>query len=96
LVARFSRLFDNQSSQEDAANAERRAIQRNPGFNVLHLMRAAALVKLGRIDEAKAAAARLLALEPGFRIAEWLAATGPAPVIAVPLTEALRAADLPD
>ena len=46
---------------EDAASAERRAIQRNPGFSVLHLMLAAALVKLGRIDEAKAAAARLLA-----------------------------------
>jgi adenylate cyclase len=53
--------FFTQGRYEEAANAERRAIQRNPGFSVLHLMLAAALVKLGRIDEAKAAAARLLA-----------------------------------
>ena len=81
---------------EDAASAERRAIQRNPGFSVLHLMLAAALVKLGRIDEAKTAAERVLTLEPGFTIAELCAANEPAPAIAVPLTEALRAAGLPE
>ena len=56
---------------------------------------AAALVKLGHIDEAKAAAARVLALQPGFSIAEFCAVNDPAPAIAVPLTDALRAAGLP-
>jgi hypothetical protein len=58
-------------------------------------MLAAALVKLGRIGEAKAAAARVLALHPAFNIGEWCAAIDPAPEIAAPLTEALRAAGLP-
>jgi adenylate cyclase len=55
---------------------------------------AAALGKLGRIDEAKAAASRVLALQPGFSIAEWCAATDPVPAIALPLRDALRAAGL--
>ena len=54
------------------------------------------LVKLGRIDEAKAAAARVVALQPDFSVGEWHAALDPAPAIAVPLTEALRAAGLPE
>ena len=52
-------------------------------------------MKLGRIDEAKAAATRVLELQPGFRIGEWCAAIEPAPNIAAPLTEALRIAGLP-
>ena len=57
---------------------------------------AAALTKLGRIDEAKAAVARVLALQPAFSIGEWCAALDPAPEIAAPFTEALRAAGLPE
>jgi hypothetical protein len=53
-------------------------------------------VKLGRIDEGKAAVARVLELQPGFRIDEWCAALDPAPAIAEPLTEALREAGLPE
>ena len=85
-----------QGRYEDAANADRKAIQRNPGFSFPYAMLAAALVKLGRIDEAKTAAERVLTLEPGFTIAELCAANEPAPAIAVPLTEALRAAGLPE
>ena len=55
---------------------------------------AAALVKLGRIDEAKVTAARVLALQPGFSIAEFCAVIDPTPEIAAPMTEALRAAGL--
>jgi adenylate cyclase len=85
-----------QGRYADAANAARKSIQSNPGFSILHMCLAAALAKLGRIDEARAAAARVLALQPGFTIGEWCAAIDPAPEIAAPLTEALRAAGLPE
>jgi len=52
-------------------------------------------VKLGHVDEANAAAARVLALQPGFSIAEFWRVNDTAPEIAVPMTEALRAAGLP-
>jgi adenylate cyclase len=90
-VARFRR-----SRYEDSANAARKAIQRNPGFSYPRAILAEALVKLGQIDEAKVTAARVLALQPGFGIAEFCAANDPAPEIAAPMTEALRAAGLPE
>ena len=90
-IARFC-----QGRYEDAANAARKAIQRNPGFSNPHVILAAALVKLGHVDEAKAAAARVLALQPGFSIAEYCAVNDPAPEIAMPMTEALRTAGLPE
>jgi adenylate cyclase len=85
-----------QARYEDAAHAARKSVQSNPGFSIPHLCLVSALVKLGRIDEAKAAAARVLELQPSFRIGEWCAALDPAPAIAVPLTEALRAGGLPE
>jgi adenylate cyclase len=85
-----------QGRYEDAANAARKTIQRNPGFSYPHVILAGALVKLGHIDEAKAAAARVLALQPGFGIAEYCAVNDPAPEIAMPMTEALRTAGLPE
>ena len=81
---------------EDAANAARKAIQANPGFSYSHMDLAATLAKLGRLDEAKAAAVRLVALEPGFSIGELCVANDPVPALAAPLCEALRAAGLPD
>src|SRR5712691_11228964 len=92
----LSVAFFQQAGYDDAANAARKSIQGNPGFSISHMLLAAALAKLGRIDEAKAAASRVLALQPGFSIGEWCAAIDPAPAIAAPLTEALRAAGLPD
>ena len=81
---------------EDAANAARKSVQSNPGFSISHMLLAGALAKLGRIDEAKAAAGRALELQPGFRIGEWCAAIDLTPAIAVPLSEALRAAGFPE
>jgi TolB-like protein/class 3 adenylate cyclase/Flp pilus assembly protein TadD len=46
----------------------RRAIDGNRNFAFSHLSLAAGLARLGRIDEARAAAAAGLALEPGFTI----------------------------
>jgi len=85
-----------QARYEDAAHAARKSVQSSPGFSIPHLCLVSALVKLGRIDEAKAAAARVLELQPRFSIGEWCAAIDPAPEIAAPMTEALRAAGLPE
>ena len=41
--------------------AVRRSIRSKPGFSISHMMLSAARVKLGRTDEAKAAAERVLA-----------------------------------
>ena len=81
---------------EQAMSAARKAVRHNPGFSISHMFLAAALGKLGQIDEAKAAASRVLALQPGFSIAEWCAATDPVPAITLPLSDALRAACLPE
>jgi TolB-like protein/class 3 adenylate cyclase/Tfp pilus assembly protein PilF len=85
-----------QARYEEAAHAARKAVHCNSGFTILHMCLASALVKLGRIDEAMSAAARVLELQPSFRIGEWCAALDPAPEIAAPFTEALRAAGLPE
>ena len=81
---------------QESANAIRKAIQWNPGFSIGYMFLAGVLERLGRIDEAKAAAARVLALQPGFSIGGWRAALDPVPAIAVPLSDALRAAGLPE
>jgi len=51
----------------------RRAIEANRNFAFTHLSLAAALVCLGRIDEARAAAKAGLALEPSFTIGRFRA-----------------------
>ena len=80
---------------EEAANAARRAAQANPGFSIMHMLLAASLAAQGRIAEANAAAARVLALQPNFTI-EWHCAGFAVPsTLAVPLTEGCRAAGLP-
>jgi TolB-like protein len=84
-----------QARYEDAAHAARKSIQSDPDFSIPHLCLTLALAKLGRIDEAKAAAARVRALQPDFSLREFCAALDPASTIAVPLSAALQAADLP-
>jgi adenylate cyclase len=81
---------------EEAAAAGRKAIQATPGFSVCHMTLAAPLAKLGRLDDAKAAAARVLELQPAFTISGQLTGVGCVPAVAAPFGEALRAAGLPD
>jgi adenylate cyclase len=57
---------------------------------------AAVLAKLGRMDEAKLAAERVLQLQPNFSSSAQCAGIGCVPVLAGPLIEAMRAAGLPD
>ena len=80
---------------EDAANAGRRAAQFNPGFSVSNSLLVAPLAKLGRMDEAKSVAARVLALQPSFRASRFCTALALPPELANAMVEAWRAAGLP-
>lgn len=76
--------------------AARRAIRSKPSFSISHMFLAAALAELGRLDEAKAAAERVLQLQPNFSSIGQCKGIGCVPVLSVPLIEAMRAAGLPD
>jgi len=62
---------------------------------VSHSLLAAALAKLGRTVEAKAAAMQVLALQPSFSSSGYCTAIGMTPALAEALREAWREADLP-
>jgi TolB-like protein/Flp pilus assembly protein TadD len=80
---------------EEAANAGRRAVQSSPGFSVSHSLLAAPLAKLGRMEEASAAAAQVLALQPSFSAGGFCAALALPTELAEPMTEAWREVGLP-
>jgi adenylate cyclase len=80
---------------DEAANAARRAIHSNPSLSVSHCLLAAILAKLGRIEEAKAMAPQVLALDPSFSAARFCSAIGIPVTLAEPLTEAWSTAGLP-
>jgi adenylate cyclase len=81
---------------EEAANAAYRAVQSNPAHSINHVLLAAPLAKLGRLDEAKAASARVLELQPAFRYGRQLSGVDCAPALAASLSEALSATGLPE
>ena len=80
---------------EEAITAARKAIQFNPAFSMSYMLLAAPLVKLGRVDEAKSAAARVLAAQPSYRFGKHFASVDCAPALAASLSEALDVAGLP-
>jgi tetratricopeptide (TPR) repeat protein len=75
--------------------AARKAIQFNPAFSMSYMLLAAALAKLGRLDEARAAAARVLAMQPSYRFGKHFVSVDCAPSLAASLSEALDVAGLP-
>jgi TolB-like protein/Tfp pilus assembly protein PilF len=81
---------------QEAVNAAHKAVQFNPGHSISHMLLAAALAKLGRLDEAKASAARVMELQPAFRYSRQFAGVDCAPALAAALSEALCAAGLPE
>jgi len=81
---------------QEAARAAHKAVQANPAHSINHVMLAAALAKLGRLHEARAASARVLELQPSFRYGGQFAGVGCAPALAASIGEALRAAGLPE
>src|ERR1039458_10062083 len=81
---------------EEATAAARKAAQASPAFSMCYLSLAAALAKLGRMDEAMAAARRVLELQPAFRYCQQFAGLNCVPELRVSMSEALRAAGLPE
>jgi adenylate cyclase len=79
-----------------AAQAGAKAIQANPRFSLNHALQAAALVRLGRLDEAKTAAARVLECEPGFTIERFVRSHTGRADIWNPIGDALRRLGLPE
>ena len=81
---------------EDALRAAYKSVHANPAHSITYVQLAAALSKLGRLDEARAAAARVLELHPTFRYRRQFEGVSCAHALAVPLGEALRDAGLPE
>ena len=53
---------------DEACRAAYKSVQANPAHSITYVQLAAALAKLGRLEEARAAAARVLELHPTFRL----------------------------
>lgn len=81
---------------EDACHAAYKSVQANPAHSITYVQLAAALAKLGRLDEARAAAARVRELHPTFRHSRQFAAVNCAPALAEVLGDALNIAGLPE
>jgi adenylate cyclase len=81
---------------EEAAAAARKAVQSSPGFSICHVVLAAPLAKLGRLEEARAAAARVRELWPVFRYGRFLTNVNCEATLAASLSDALRATGLPE
>jgi len=81
---------------DEALDAARRAAACNPSFSVPRLLQTAALVRLGRDDEAKVVAQRVLKLDPLFTIRRYSVVNGHVEAVFVPIAEAWRAAGLPE
>jgi TolB-like protein/Tfp pilus assembly protein PilF len=82
---------------ELAAAASRNAIESNPLFSLLHAVLAASLIRLGQVNSAKLTAARVLVLQPSFRVGATLRSFGIIPPeVAASIGEAWREAGLPE
>jgi len=80
----------------ESASAATRAAAANPRFSVPRYQHAAALVRLGQLEAAKAAAKVLLELQPGFTISGLVSGNIGSPERLAVLADALRDAGLPE
>jgi tetratricopeptide (TPR) repeat protein len=81
---------------DNAAQAAYKAVQANPAHSITYVQLAAALTKLGRHEEAKAAAAKVLELHPTFRYSRQFSGVNCAPALATAMGQALRVSGLPE
>jgi TolB-like protein/Tfp pilus assembly protein PilF len=81
---------------KEAHDAARRSVQSNPRFSVCHAFLTAALVRLGRDEEARSQAKRVLALDPSFSVRRFGVTVDITPEVFGPLADAWRAAGLPE
>ncbi|HUS56074.1 MAG TPA: adenylate/guanylate cyclase domain-containing protein [Thermohalobaculum sp.] len=93
LSIALSRL--QRGEHEAAAETAQKVFQANPYWSPAHFLLAATHAKLGRLDAARASAARVLELQPGFTISGYCASFDIHPSLAEPLSEALGLAGLP-
>jgi adenylate cyclase len=80
----------------DAADAARNVIAANSGYSIPRAILAAALVRLGRLDEAKAMAQTVLEREPSFTIHGTARYSELEPAVFRPFAEAWREVGLPE
>lgn len=80
---------------EEAYEASRCSVQLNPRFSVSRAFLTAILSGLGRVDDAKAEAQRVVALDPTFSIRRFGVTVGIEPAVFTPLADAWRKAGLP-
>ena len=90
----FAQLFSG--NFEKAASAASRASAANPKFSVPRYLHAAALIRLGRHQEAASIAEILLEVQPGFTISGLVAGNITTPERMGILAGALREAGLPE
>lgn len=76
---------------ERAVEAAVQAVQATPQFSLAHVLHAAALSSLGRIDEGRAALRQVIELEPQFTVAGFVQAHTGRPEIWDPIGRALSA-----
>jgi adenylate cyclase len=81
---------------QEAADSAYKAVQANPGHSISRMLLAGSLAKLGRMDEAKAAAAHVLERQSSFRYSKQFSGVNCAPDLAASLGEALKASGLPE
>jgi Tfp pilus assembly protein PilF len=79
-----------------AAEAAHKVVQANPYWSLAHVALAATQVRLGKLATAKAAASQVLDMQPSFTISGLCASFDIHPLLAVPLTEALKEVELPE
>jgi adenylate cyclase len=94
IAIAYAHLFAGR--HEAAADYAERAVQANPGLDVSHALLVASLVELGRLEEARLAAGRLMVAFPTFKIARRRRAGFRDKVRFEAYLEALRRAGLPD
>jgi len=79
---------------DEAIAAGKKALRQNPAFSTVYRCLASAFTHLGRDEEAREAAAHLLATDPGFTISGYVARGGQSN--SKLLIEGLRKAGLPE
>jgi len=80
----------------EAHEAAKRSVQMSPRFVVSHSFLVTALVGLGRDEDAKLAAQRLLAIDPTFSVNRFATTVRIVPEVFNPFADAWKAAGIPE
>ena len=73
---------------DEALRAAAHAVEANPSFSVPQVLLTVALVRLGRIEEARSAAERVMGLDPTFATSVWAVTVRKNPTVFDPMAEA--------